>query len=74
MILRNELGEPQLDLKGNPVTVIRILPKHMVSRVFLTKIDKRGNIKRTRVIELINKFDDDLDQNITQCQFQIAFV
>ena len=30
-------------------------------------------MKRARVIELINKFDDDLEHNPTRCQFKIAF-
>ena len=45
----------------------------MVQRVFLTKSDKRGNMKRARIIELINKLDDDLELDPTRCQFMIAF-
>ena len=41
--------------------------------MFLTKPNKRGNMKRARVIELINKFDDDLELEPTKCQFKIAF-
>ena len=40
---------------------------------FLTKPDKRGNTKRARIIELITKFDDDLELDPTRCQFKIAF-
>ena len=47
--------------------------EYLVQRVFLTKPDKRGNMKRTRIIELINKFDDDLEVDPTRCQFKIAF-
>ena len=36
-------------------------PEDLVQRVFLTKPDERGNMKRARIIELINKFDDDLE-------------
>ena len=45
----------------------------MVLRVFLTKPDKRCNVKRARVIELIKKFEDDLELEPTRCQFKIAF-
>ena len=48
-------------------------PEDLVSRVFLTKPDERGNLKRARAIELFNKFDDDLERNPTRCQFKIAF-
>ena len=30
-------------------------------------------MKRAQVIELINKFDDDLERNPTRCQFKIGF-
>ena len=30
-------------------------------------------MKRTRVTELINKFDDDLELDPTRCQFKISF-
>ena len=45
----------------------------LVQRVFLTKPDERGNIKRARIIELINKFDDDLKVDPIRCQLNIAF-
>ena len=48
-------------------------PKDLVQRVFLTKPDEQGNMKRARIIELINKFDGDLDVDPTRCQFKIAF-
>ena len=45
----------------------------MVQRVFLTKSDERGNMKKARIIELFNKFNDDLELDQTRCQFNIAF-
>ena len=72
-ILRDELGEPPLDAEGNPIVVIGMPPKDLVQRVFLTKPDERGNMKRARIIELINKFDDDLKVDPTRYQFKIAF-
>ena len=47
--------------------------EEMVQRVFLTKPDERGNTKQARIIELINKFNDDLEVNPIRCQFKIAF-
>ena len=55
------------------VVVVGLPLEDMVSRVFLTKPDERGNMKRARVIELINKFDDDLEVEPTRCEFNIAF-
>ena len=60
-ILCDKLGEPRLDLEGIPIVVIGIPPEELVQRVFLTKPDERGNMKRAKIIELINKFDDDLE-------------
>ena len=48
-------------------------PEEMVQRVFLTEPDEQGNMKRARIIELINKFNDDLELDPTRCQFKIAF-
>ena len=45
----------------------------MVQRVFLTKPDKRDNMKRARIIELIDKFDDGMELDPTRYQFKIAF-
>ena len=62
-----------MDLEGNPIVVIGMPPEDLVQKVFLTKPDERGNTKRARIIELINKFDDDLKVDLTRCQFKIAF-
>ena len=44
-----------------------------MGRVFLTKPDLRENMKQTRVVELINNFDDKLDRDPLQCKFRIVF-
>ena len=49
------------------------LPNKVVSRVFLTKHDARGNTKQARVVELIDKFDDAFDKDPLQCKFQVEF-
>ena len=41
--------------------------------MFLTKPDERGNMKRARVVELINKFDDTLNKDPLRCKFRAAF-
>ena len=45
-ILHNELGEPRLDPEGKEIVAIDPSPNDLVSRVFLIKPDKRGNMKR----------------------------
>ena len=72
-ILQDEYGEPRLDHEGKKIVVIGPSPNEVVSRVFLTKPDERGNMKRARVVELINKFDDVLDKDPLQCKFRVEF-
>ena len=62
-ILRDNFGEPRLDPQGKKIVVIGPSPNDLVSTVFLTKPDERGNMERARVIELINEFDDKLDRD-----------
>ena len=69
-IFRDKLRDPRLDLEGNHIVVTGLPPEEMVQRVFLTKPDERRNTKRARIIELINKFDDDLEVDPTRCQFK----
>ena len=45
-VLRDEFGEPRLDYKGKPIVVIGPSPNEVEGRVFLTKPDERGNMKR----------------------------
>ena len=72
-ILRDNYGEPRLDHQGKKIVVIGPSPNDINGKVFLTKPDERGNMKRARVVELINKFDDDLDKNPERCKFRVAF-
>ena len=67
-----QIGEPRLDPEGNPITVTGLTPEDIVTRVFLTKPDKRKNVKRAQVMKLIKKFNDDLEFDLTQCQLKIA--
>ena len=71
--LQDENGDPRVDDDGNPIKVIAPPPQDLVSRVFLTKPDERGEVKRARVVELINKFDDELEKDPDRIKFKIAF-
>ena len=44
-----------------------------MGRVYLTKPDERGNIKRARVVALINEFDYKVNKEPLQCKFKIVF-
>ena len=70
-ILCNKFGEPRLDPERKEIVVIGPSPNDVVSRVFLTKLDERGNMKQSQVVELINKFDDDADRDPLRCKFRI---
>ena len=72
-ILRDELRELCLDHEGQEIVVIRPSLNDVMGRVFLTQPNVRGNMKRARVVELINEFDDKLDKDPLQCKFKIAF-
>ena len=56
IILCNEFGEPRLYPEGYPFHVIGLPPEDILSRVFLIKPDKRSNVKRALMIELIMMF------------------
>ena len=45
-ILWDDFGEPRLDPQGKKIVVIGSSPNDLVSRVFLTKPDERGNMER----------------------------
>ena len=60
-ILWDKLEEPRWDLEENPIVIIGLPPKEMVQRVFLNQTWKKGNTKTAKIIEQIDKFDDDLD-------------
>ena len=48
-------------------------PEGLVSRIFLTKPEERGNMKRIRVVELINKFNNGLKKDPLQYKFRGEF-
>ena len=71
--LQDENGDPRIDDEGNPIKVIAPPPQDLLSRVFLTKPDERGEVKRARVVELIDKFDSELAKDPDRIKFKIAF-
>ena len=71
--LKDENGEPRLDARGNPITVIAPTPSELQGRVFLTKPDEQGDIKRARVVELMDLHDAQMEQNTDRIKFKIKF-
>ena len=49
--------------KGKEIVVIGSSPNDIKEKLFLTKLDERGNMARARVVKLINEFDDKLDRD-----------
>ena len=72
-VLFDKLGEPHLDHERKEMFVIGPSPNDLMGRGFLTKPDERENMKRARVVELINKFDDKLDRDSLRYKFKIVF-
>ena len=72
-ILRDNFWEPRLDPEGKKIVLMGPSPNVLVSKVFLTKPDERGNMERARVVELINKIDDALNKNPLCYKFKIEF-
>jgi hypothetical protein len=71
--LKDENGKPRLDSKGDPITVIAPPPSDLQGRVFLTKPDEHGDIKRARVVELMNMHDASLEKNKDLIKFKIRY-
>ena len=72
-ILQDDFGEPCLDPEGKTIVIIGLMSNDLVSKVFLPKPDERGNMERSRVVELINEFDNKLNKDLLQCKFKISF-
>jgi hypothetical protein len=48
---------------GKPMIAIAPPPSDLCGRVFLTKPDERGGVKRARVVELIKDFEGNVAKN-----------
>jgi hypothetical protein len=55
--LKDENRNTRLDSKGDPITVIAPPPSELQGRVFLTKPDEHGDIKRACVVEIMKQAD-----------------
>jgi hypothetical protein len=71
--LKDKNGNPRLNSKGDPITVIAPPPSELQGRVFLTKPDKHSDIKRARVVELMNLHDATLEKNKDLIKFKIRY-
>ena len=63
LFFQDEFEEPRLDPQGLKIVVIGPSPNDLVSKVFSTKLNKKGNTDRARAVELINEFDNKLDKD-----------
>ena len=67
--LLDEDGNPRVDENGEPIMAVAMNPLDIETRVFLTKPDIHGNVKRARVVEMINEFDTTLETNKQRRKF-----
>ena len=67
--LLDEDGNPRVDENGEPIMAVAMNPLDIETRVFLTKPDIHGNVKRARVVEMINEFDTTLETNEQRKKF-----
>ena len=61
-LLDNE-GNQRFDEKGEPMTVVAFDPTNMQGRTFLTRPNEDKEIRCARIVEMIDKFDENLKQN-----------
>jgi hypothetical protein len=71
--LKDKNGNPRLDSKGDPITVIAPWPSELQGWVFLTKPNKHGDIKCARVVELMNLHDATPEKNKDLVTFKIRY-
>jgi hypothetical protein len=58
---------------GKPMIVISPPPSDLCGRVFLTKPDERGEVKRARVVELIKDFEGKVAKNKDLIKFKLKY-
>jgi hypothetical protein len=61
--LQDGNGNVRLGPDGKPMIAIAPLPSDLCGRVFLTKPDERGEVKRARVVELIKDLEGNVAKN-----------
>jgi hypothetical protein len=58
---------------GKPMIAIALPPSDLCGRVFLTKPDERGEVKRAQVIELIKGFEGKVAKNKDLIKFKLKY-
>ena len=61
-LLDNE-GKQRFDENGEPMTVVAFDPTNMQGRTFLTRPNEDKEIRRARIVKMIDKFDKNLKRN-----------
>jgi hypothetical protein len=71
--LQDGNGNVKLGPDGNPMIAIAPPPSDLCGRVFLTKPDERGEVKKARVVELIKDFKDNVAKNKDLIKFKLKY-
>ena len=62
-------GTARQDENGNNLAAIAYNPADMHSKVFLTRPDEHGDVKRARVVEMLKDFDKNLESDKDRQRF-----
>jgi hypothetical protein len=71
--LKDGNGNVKLGPDGKPMIAISPPPSDLCGRVFLTKPDERGEVKRARVVELIKDFEGEVAKNKDIIKFKLKY-
>jgi hypothetical protein len=71
--LKDGNGNVKLGPDGKTMIAIAPPPSDLCGRVFLTKPDKRGEVKRARVVELIKDFEGEVAKNKDLIKFKLKY-
>jgi hypothetical protein len=66
-------GNVKLGPDGKPMIAIAPPPSDLCGRVFLTKPDDRGEVKRARALELIKDFEGNVAKNKDLIKFKLKY-
>jgi hypothetical protein len=71
--LQDRNGNVKMGPDGKPMIAIAPPPSDLCGRVFLTKPDKRGEVKRARVVELMKDFEGNIAKNKDLIKFKLKY-
>jgi hypothetical protein len=71
--LKDGNGNVKLGPDGKPMIAISPPPSDLCGRVFLTKPDERGEVKRARVVELIKDLEGEVAKNKDLIKFKLKY-